>query len=207
MTLSFGVYDEYSTNSDDVAKKLFALGKDFERLLFRVSNTDPLGGELNVRSIISDFADFLRPPLDVISVYSGGNQSIPNADYTLASFDSLRTIQGTAYSWSSLSPSSIVVNNPSNNNIHLVCGHVNFATNSSGFRQVSRSTGSTNGNQNVSAVAAFAGGGTIVPFVAVIFGTPAAALSLSVWQNSGAALNIVSREMTAIRIALRSLNA
>ena len=59
----------------------------------------------------------------------------------------------------------------------------------------------------MSAVAAFAGGATIVPFVAVIFGTPAAALSLSVWQNSGAALDIVSREMTAIRIALRSIDA
>ena len=193
-----------STNPDDITRELQSIRNEFDGVK-NIVNGWTAGGSFDpaFRSFRADFGEFLRPPMDLITLLSTSNQSLSDADYTPVVFQRILASHGGVFSWSSNSPTVLQIRNPSPGNLYMFAGNANYTANSSGFRQVV--WGATSDiTVNMATIGAVTGGATVVPFCdgSVYLGDATTALLISAWQNSGGALNLTRFSLMAMRIGL-----
>ena len=196
-----------STNPDDISRELQRLRNEFDGVK-SIINGWTMGGspDPSFRSFRADFGEFLRPPLDSVGLSIVNTPvTITNANWTILNFDVFQFRSGDAYSFSTAASFSsfVSIRKFAAGHVHLLNGYIDFNVNSSGFRGVAWTTGSTGGTFTMAKVPAAVAGDTFVPFsVPVFLGSNTTSIGMEVYQNSGGNLDVLLSDLLITRIAL-----
>lgn len=197
---SWGSYEQFSTNPDDIAKELVQLRQEFGGAKSLVSGWSRGGGpDINVSYLESDHVRFSYNPCGYFNLISTVAQSIPNNAGTAVSFDTLNLLGDTPATWSSNASSAISILGRPLEHGYLVAGILTWASNTSGRRAVvfQRNFGgsSVHGNTLISEAASSTHHSQSFVFPwrvqnSSATGDPTVESRLIVVQDSGGALNL-----------------
>ena len=210
MVFSGGTYSEYSTNPDDMARKLQQLQYDYFRLNSQVSGWSMGGGlDINVSYLESAHVKFGYNPSGYFNLISSVAQSIPNAAQTAVSFGELVSMGDPPATWSSLASSAISILGRPLEHGYLVAGILSWSSNSSGRRVATfeRNWGgsSVGGNTLISESASSRDHAQSFVFPWQIKNSSATGdatveTRLDVEQDSGGALNLIYASLLITRL-------
>ena len=190
-----------STEVDQLAKELSGLRQEFDGIKSIVSGwsggagTDPYFDYLRARDGFFD-----KPINQSARLFSANVYSIANANWTNIGWDKILYNNNLLRNHSTGAGSTNITLRLSTSDTVLIVGFVEFAVNSSGFRGVL--SGSTSAPAIMAQLPAFANGSCILPFaIGVNLNVFSTSISIAVFQNSGANLDVLSADILLIRAA------